>query len=147
MSTRREFLQNVGVLVVGFSAAPEVAAEALASAAQGYVIPDYPKYDLNAVDSFIEVHGDGKILVKIGKTNNGQGTPTSWAMMVAEELDVPMERIELLFGDTARTPDQGGTGASNGVSSTYGPLRRAAATAGKRCWRWRRRGWACHPSS
>src|SRR6185436_15711762 len=79
--------------------------------------------------SFIEVHSDGKVLVKVGKTNNGQGTPTSWAMMVAEELDVPLERIELLFGDTARTPDQGGTGASNGVSSTYGPLRRAAATA------------------
>ena len=53
MSTRREFLQNVGVLVVGFSAAPTIAAEALASAPQGYVIPDYPKYDLNAVDSFI----------------------------------------------------------------------------------------------
>jgi nicotinate dehydrogenase subunit B len=129
MSTRREFLQNVGVLVVGFSAAPAAAVEAVASAAQGYVIPDYPKYDLNAVDSFIEIHGDGKILVKIGKTNNGQGTPTSWAMMVAEELDVPLERIELLFGDTAKTPDQGGTGASNGVSSTYVPLRRAAATA------------------
>ena len=80
MSTRREFLQNVGVLVVGFSAAPTAAVEAMASTAQGYVIPDYPKYDLNAVDSFIEIHGDGRILVKIGKTNNGQGTPTSWAM-------------------------------------------------------------------
>lgn len=129
MSTRREFFQSVGVLVVGFSAAPVAVAEAFARPAQGNIIPDYPKYDLNAVDSFIEVHGDGKVLVKIGKTNNGQGTPTSWAMMVAEELDVPFESIDLLFGDTARTPDQGGTGASNGVSSTYGPLRRAAATA------------------
>jgi nicotinate dehydrogenase subunit B len=129
MTTRREFFQNIGVLAVGFSATPNVALEAFATPAQGYVIPDYPKYDLNAVDSFIEIHGDGKILVKIGKTNNGQGTPTSWAMMVAEELDVAVERIEVLFGDTARTPDQGGTGASNGVSSTYIPLRRAAATA------------------
>ena len=69
------------------------------------------------------------MLIKIGKINNGQGTPTSWAMMAAEELDVPIDSIDVRFGDTAATPDQGGTGASNGVSSTYGPLRQAAATA------------------
>lgn len=127
--SRRQFIQGAGVLVVGFSCPWVAPWDALAQAAQGVVVPDYPKYELTAVDSFVEIHGDGTVLIKIGKINNGQGTPTSWAMMAAEELDVPLEKVEVRFGDTAATPDQGGTGASNGVSTTYGPLRQAAATA------------------
>jgi nicotinate dehydrogenase subunit B len=127
--SRRQFLKTTGVLIVGFSADHAFALQTAARAAQGSVVPDYPTYDLNAVDSFIEVHGNGAVIIKIGKINNGQGTPTSWAMMAAEELDVPLETIEVRFGDTAATPDQGGTGGSNGVSAIYGPLRQAAATA------------------
>jgi CO/xanthine dehydrogenase Mo-binding subunit len=125
--TRRQFFQGTGALIVGFSATGSV--EAFSGAAQGTVIPDYPAIDLTAVDSFIEVHSDGKVLVNIGKTNNGQGTPTSWAMMVAEELDVSVGSLELKYGDTAATPDQGGSGNSNGVQAEYEPLRQAAATA------------------
>jgi nicotinate dehydrogenase subunit B len=126
--SRRHFVQGVGVLVVGFSTRiPGL--NALLRAAQEGRIPDYPKFDLKAVDSFVEIRGNGTVLIKIGKVNNGQGTPTSWAMMAAEELDVPVDRVEVRFGDTAATPDQGGTGASNGVSAVYGPLRQAAATA------------------
>ena len=117
------------MLVVGFSTARSFAEIAFAKAAQGELIPDYPTYDLNAVDSFIEIHGNGTVLIKIGKINNGKGTPTSWAMMAAEELDVPMVTVDVRFVDTASTPDKGGTGGSNGVSTTYAPLRHAAATA------------------
>ena len=112
-----------GRLTKGFSTAPSFAERAFALQAQGLAVPDYPTFELNAVDSFIEIHGDGSVLVKIGKINNGQGTPTSWAMMAAEELDVPLSKVDVRFGDTAGTPDQGGTGGSNGVSSVYGPLR------------------------
>src|SRR5262245_47952034 len=107
---RRQFFQGTGALIVGFSATGMSAVETFAGEPQGKVIPDYPAYDLTAVDSFIEVHSDGKVLVNVGKINNGQGTPTSWAMMAAEELDIPVESIELKFGDTAATPDQGGSG-------------------------------------
>ena len=128
--SRRQFLQGTGMLVVGFSIAPVLSELASARAAQGrIVVPDYPTYDINSVDSFLEIHANGTVLVKIGKINNGQGTPTSWAMMAAEELDVPFQSVELKFGDTAQTPDQGGTGNSNGVAAVYGPLRQAAATA------------------
>ena len=125
---RRQFMKGTGVLVVGFSTRI-LGVEEFARAAQGSVVPDYPTYELSSVDSFVEIHGDGTVRIKIGKINNGQGTPTSWAMMAAEELDVPIDRVDVLFGDTAATPDQGGTGASNGVSTVYGPLRQAAATA------------------
>ena len=71
--SRRQFLQGTGVLVVAFSVAPMFKDLAAARAAEGRTVPDYPTYDLNAVDSFVEVHGNGTILVKIGKVNNGQG--------------------------------------------------------------------------
>ena len=126
--TRRQFLKASGVLVVGFSTAAIARWEKLAAAAQG-PLPDYPEFDLAAVDSFLEVHADGSVLIKIGKINNGQGTPTSWVMIAADELDVPLNRVQVHFGDTAATPDQGGTGGSNGISSVYNPLRQACATA------------------
>ena len=126
--SRRQFVQGLGMLVVGFSTRIPTL-DALARAAQLGIVPDYPTFDLKAVDSFIEIHGDGNVLIKIGKINNGQGTPTAWAMLAAEELDVPLERIDVRFGDTASTPDQGVTGGSNGVSAVYGPLRQAASTA------------------
>src|ERR1041384_6975848 len=140
--TRRQFLKASGVLVVGFSTAAIARWEKLAVAAQG-PLPDYPEFDLAAVDSFLEVHADGSVLIKIGKINNGQGTPTSWVMIAADELDVPLNRVQVHFGDTAvpptrwqvrvgtpaATPDEGGTGGSNGISSVYNPLRQACATA------------------
>ena len=74
MISRRKFLKGSGVLVVGFSTAGMQSIEVLARAAQGNPVRDYPKFPLDAVDSFVEIHGDGTVLVKIGKINNGQGT-------------------------------------------------------------------------
>ena len=126
---RRRFVKGVGVLAVGFSTRMPGLSALLRAAQEKGLAPDYPTFDLKSVDSFVEIHGDGAVVIKIGKVNNGQGTPTSWAMMAAEEVDVPLDRIEVRFGDTAATPDQGGTGASNGISGVYVPLRQAAATA------------------
>ena len=39
--------------------------------------------------------------------------------MVAEELGVPVERITVVEGDTALTPDQGGTGGSTGIALAW----------------------------
>src|SRR5574337_1140510 len=49
--------------------------------------------------------------------------------MAAEELDVPLERITMIEGDTALTPDQGPTAGSQGVARGGMQIRRAAATA------------------
>src|SRR5690348_16573462 len=97
--SRRQFVKGTGALIVGFSATGMGTVEAFSQPLQGNVVPDYPALDLTAVDSFIEVHSDGKVMTIIGKINNGQGTPTSWAMMIAEELDVPVDSIELRYGD------------------------------------------------
>jgi carbon-monoxide dehydrogenase large subunit len=48
-------------------------------------------------------------------TNQGQGTPTALAQIVADELGVDLEAVAVLAGDTALMPYGGGTWASRGM--------------------------------
>lgn len=57
----------------------------------------------------------------------GTGIGTALAQIVAEELELPLERVEMVLGDTARTPDQGPTIASETIQIAAVPLRKAAA--------------------
>ena len=82
------------------------------------------------VDAFLAIHADDTVTVFTGKVDLGTGGRAAMRQMVAEELDVAIERItELIEGDTAVCPDQGGTGGSTGISRGGQELRRAAATA------------------
>ena len=82
------------------------------------------------VDAFLAIHADNTVTVFTGKVDLGTGGRAAMRQMVAEELDVPIERItELIEGDTALCPDQGGTGGSTGISRGGQELRRAGATA------------------
>src|SRR4029079_5729424 len=64
-----------------------------------------------------------------GKIDGGQGLGTSIAQMVAEEIDVPLERVRIVMGDSARTLDMGGASAAIGVSHGGTMLRHTAAEA------------------
>ncbi len=61
-----------------------------------------------------EVHVDlnGRVTVISGAAPQGQGTSTTLAQIVADELDLPLEHISVVFGDTARIPFGVGTFAS-----------------------------------
>jgi CO/xanthine dehydrogenase Mo-binding subunit len=59
----------------------------------------------------------------------GTGSRIAMRQIAGEELDVAPERIAMIEGDTALTPNQGGTGGSYGVARGGVQLRRAAATA------------------
>nr|WP_253845226.1 molybdopterin cofactor-binding domain-containing protein [Actinosynnema pretiosum] len=81
----------------------------------------------------VEVGQDGVVSFALPRTEVGQGVTTSTAMLIAEELDVPLERVrvtladarpELLFNQL--------TGGSNTTIATYLPIRVAAATARSR---------------
>ncbi len=77
------------------------------------------------VDAFLAIHADNTVTVFTGKVDLGTGGRAAMRQMVAEELDVPIERItELIEGDTAVCPDQGGTGGSTGISRGGQELRR-----------------------
>ena len=121
--SRREFLKG-GALVIGFSFSglPPVLA-------QGATKPQARVLDLDQVDAFLAVQKDGSVIVYSGKVDLGTGHRIAMRQMVAEELSIGVERIQLIEGDTALTPNQGPTAGSTGVMRGGVQLRQAAATA------------------
>src|SRR5919199_1702145 len=80
-----------------------------------------------------EVGTDGTVTVFTGKVELGGGVTTGLAQIVAEELDVPLNRVSMVMGDTARTPDQGLTAGSQTIAGAGPTLRQVAADARGRC--------------
>ena len=74
----------------------------------------------------VSSHG---ILGYCGHVDLGTGLRTALAQIVAEELEISAERVQMVLGDTARAPDQGPTIASDSIQTAAQPLRRAAAQA------------------
>jgi CO/xanthine dehydrogenase Mo-binding subunit len=60
----------------------------------------------------VQVLGSGKVLVSTGLTSQGQGHETVFAQIVASELGVPLEDVEVHTGDTRRFGYAVGTFAS-----------------------------------
>ncbi len=60
----------------------------------------------------IQVETSGKVKVAIGLTSQGQGHQTAFAQIVADELGVPFEDVQVVAGDTRRMPYAVGTFAS-----------------------------------
>lgn len=69
---------------------------------------------------------DGSATLCIGTQTNGQGHATAYAQFVADELDLPLEKIHVKQGDTNDLPTGGGTGGSRSIP-TGGPTVKAAA--------------------
>ncbi|ALG07379.1 xanthine dehydrogenase family protein molybdopterin-binding subunit [Kibdelosporangium phytohabitans] len=78
----------------------------------------------------LEVTPEGTVHFQLPRAEVGQGITTAVAMLVAEEMDIPVPdvrvsladaRPELLFNQL--------TGGSNTIRSVYGPVRRTAAAA------------------
>ena len=85
--------------------------------------------DATEVDSFIAIHADGSVTIYTSKVDVGTGLATAFRQTAAEELGIPVERFTVIEGDTALTPDHGGTGGSSGIPRGAADIRRAAATA------------------
>jgi len=83
-------------------------------------------------DIFIAVLAGGRVQAFNGHVDLGTGIRTALAQVVAEELDVALERVDMVLGHTDAAPNQGPTIASASIQITAVPLRRAAAQA--RAW-------------
>ena len=74
------------------------------------------EYDIAGLRMFdsaeLRVHPTGKAILKLGVKSQGQGHETTFAQIVAEELGIPYEDIEVQEGDTDNTPYGLGTYAS-----------------------------------
>ena len=63
----------------------------------------------------VELKEDGTIKATTGSTPIGTGHLTTWAMLVSDQLGVPMEEIEIIYGDTDLVPSGETTGGSRSV--------------------------------
>ncbi len=116
---RRDFLKVTGAtgLFILFRTPALAAPQLVATRPPGYPL------DFNA---YLHIGADGRVGCSVGKVEMGQGNMTSLAMLAAEELDVPLERVDMLMGDTDLCPWDGGTGGSLSIWQ-FGPVLRGAA--------------------
>jgi CO/xanthine dehydrogenase Mo-binding subunit len=124
-ASRRAFLQAGGALVVAFALPAPACAQrsARSEAALGKTL------DAADVDAFLAIGADGGVTIYSGKVDLGQGLRIAIPQMAAEELGIGIERIVMIEGDTALTPDQGATAGSSGIMRGGVQIRQAAATA------------------
>jgi len=116
MTSRREFLQSSGALVVCFSL-PGCTQEA------------EPVSDGRArLGNRIEVNANGTVTLNLGKVELGQGIGTALAQIAAEELGIDIHRMQIAGVDTDHSPDESYTFSSISVQQSGPPVREAAAT-------------------
>ena len=77
-------------------------------------------------NAFLQIAEDGTVSCFTGKIEMGQGIITSLAQEMAEELNVPFEKVKMVMGDTDLCPYDGGTWGSM-TTRGFGPNMRAAA--------------------
>ncbi len=80
-------------------------------------------------NAFLRIAEDGQITGFSGKAELGQGANTALAQMAAEELDVPLDSVTMVLGDTDLCPYDMGTFGSRTIKYFGPPFRQAAAEA------------------
>ncbi len=78
--------------------------------------------DFNA---YLRIGADGRVGCMVGKVELGQGSMTSLAQLLAEELDVALDSVDMVMGDTDLCPWDMGTFGSLSTR-VFGPRLRAA---------------------
>ena len=82
--------------------------------------------------STVRLEPSGAVTALVGVTNQGQGTHTALAQIIADELDVPLDDVAVFSGDTAVVPYGGGTWASRGMPIGGSATLLAARALGER---------------
>ena len=63
----------------------------------------------------IEIRPDGSALARTGTSPHGQGHVTAWAMLISDRTGIPIDKIEVVHGDTDVVPQGGMTGGSRSL--------------------------------
>ena len=74
----------------------------------------------------IEVLDDGRAVIYTGTSPHGQGHDTSWSMIASDQTGIPIDRIELVWGDTDLVPVGGGTMGSRSLQQGGAAVDKAA---------------------
>ncbi len=115
--SRRDLLAGSGLFVF-------FRAEPLAAFQEPARLPARQAYptDFNA---YLRIGADGRVTCFVGKVELGQGAMTSLAQLLAEELDVAIEAVDMVMGDTDLCPWDMGTFGSLSIRQ-FGPVLRGA---------------------
>ena len=114
--SRREFLQSIGGGIIILFTVSDT------STVDGRSRGKKERPDFNA---YLRIGEDGRVACFTGKVELGQGAITSLAQTLADELDVPLESVDMVMGDTALCPYDAGTWGSM-TTPYFGPVLRAA---------------------
>lgn len=115
---RRSFVQVLGAgLLIAVGPAPALAQRAGGRGGGGN----------RKISARIHLGQDGGITVLTGKVELGQGARTELTQAAAEELRVPVARIQLVMADTGLVPDDGITAGSRSTPATVPAVRQGAA--------------------
>lgn len=122
--SRRSLLKGAGALVVGFHVAPR---GALAQAAPASAVPE--------INAWVVIHPDDRVVLRMARSEMGQGTRTGLCQMIAEELHCDWARIETEYvtpgQSLARNRAWGNflTAGSQGIRQSQDYVRRGGAAA------------------
>ena len=64
---------------------------------------------------YLKIGGNGNVEVKIGTQSNGQGHITSYSQIVSEVLDIDINQINIIQGNSMEIPKGSGTGGSRSM--------------------------------
>ncbi|MFN2231726.1 MAG: molybdopterin cofactor-binding domain-containing protein [Anaerolineae bacterium] len=79
------------------------------------------------LDAWLQFDDGGTVTLFSGKAELGQGIRTAIALIGADELDVSLERVQVVMADTSRTPNEGYTVSSMSLETSGNAIRYAAA--------------------
>jgi CO/xanthine dehydrogenase Mo-binding subunit len=79
------------------------------------------------MDKWLRFQPDRTVKLAVGKVEIGQGVLTALSQIAAEELDVAIDRIDILSGDTEDAPDEGSTSSSQSIEVSGRSVRLVSA--------------------
>ncbi len=82
-----------------------------------------------APNAFISIAANGTVTLIAPNSEMGQGAKTALPMIIAEELDVPWDKVTISQGDLNPAYGRQAAVGSGSTPGNYGPLRQAGATA------------------
>jgi CO/xanthine dehydrogenase Mo-binding subunit len=84
------------------------------------------------LSSWVRFTGEGRVAISPGKVEIGQGIVTALAQIAADELDVEIDRIEMIRASTATSPNEGVTSGSLSIQQSGRALRHVCSEVRQR---------------
>lgn len=121
-ANRRQVLKTTGFLALSFGIPTDMA---WAAGEEATLPRDLERNPM--LSAWIRINADASVNLMVGKVELGQGILTAVAQICADELEIDMERLEVISGDTFLVPDEGTTAGSQSMPRCAPAVQQASA--------------------